>query len=409
MEKSEPAEKRQKRANLPEFVYISCFDEPERLVEVSTKLLQEFNCRLYGVVRHQPPRHQNTTNLPFWRCSMTRAMLQTFVRSLTHGELSLSKGVSVAEALTTFEFENVTIGVPFEKRGEAALLKGPPHGAAFQKRMERVNEVVLRTSEQIASCIARWPRLEASLDSSLSGYPAQFTCTSMRAWVRFCHKPRIFEGRGDMAVILARKWPTWCLNTLTAFGIIHARLVNSGTIAEKSRDAESFNALHTAILGDPLGCFFQSNYDWPRHAMGGQTRRDHNRGERFANEIRTTILELSSATQSEHSPSTQSIPAAAAGDALKYAKSCISLADALVHNAPSPASIYSGYCCDDNGKSPERTQLSKSLLQRGIKVVRWNDDEKGPMRPLIFPPAWSEPPVSGSVYCAVLLDFSDRR
>ena len=56
-----------------------------------------------------------------------------------------------------------------------------------------------------------------------------------------------------------------------------------------------------------------------------------------------------------------------------------------------------------------RSQLEKSLKQRGIKVVRWSDDEKNPSRPLVFPPHWANGPSSGSVHCAVLLDFSDRR
>jgi len=50
------------------------------------------------------------------------------------------------------------------------------------------------------------------------------------------------------------------------------------------------------------------------------------------------------------------------------------------------------------------------ISQRGIKVVRWNEDEKsGPPRPLIFPPSWNEGLSSGSTLCSVLLDFSDRR
>jgi hypothetical protein len=381
--------------DIPDHVLLSCFDEPERLVEVSTRLLSSFNCRLYACIKHDDPCVQRATGALFWRCSMTRAMLSTFVRSLTHGELSIGRGVSVSEALTTFEYENVPIGVPPDKSGETKLMRMPPAGVAFEKNTSNTTDVVVRTSEQIAHAIAKWPRLEANLGAALAGMPSNLSCTATRAWVRFCKKPLLFFDNSETMMAVARKWPSWCSLLVAAFGVVHASLVKRGAVEEKARDAAAFNVLQTAIYAQPLGFFFAAIQDWPRWAIDGAARKDTAKGERFAAEMRTVVMEAAA------------FPGDKSKDVL-YARSCISLADALVHDAPSPAVMYSGSCCDDNGKSTERAQLAKSLANRGIKLVRWSDDEKLPQKPLIFPPSWSDGPGSGSNHCAMLLDFSER-
>lgn len=390
---------------------VSCFDDCDRLVEVDLRLLKTFNCRLLAVIRHDPPAGNDIhTNRPFWRSNMTRAMLTTFIRSLEHGEMSLGKNVSIAEAMTTFEYENVPIGVPLERKAEVAMIRQPSAGAVFQKRAERIGEVVLRTSEQIAHAIARWPRLEVSLDGAISGLPVNCTCTSTRAWIRFCKKPQIGYRQGadqsfaQMASLsLARKWPQWIQATLNAFGIMHFRLVRDKLVDEKGRDQPSFCALQTSVMGDALGCFFATAVDWPRHSMDRNTRREQAAGETFSNTLRQTILD-SGGSSSSGTRSEAVLPE------LAYARACMSLAEMLLYDAPSPSSIFSGQCCDDNGKSSERTQFARSLSQRGIRVVRWlSDDDKAPSRPLVFPPNWSDGPGSGSVHCSVLLDFADRR
>ena len=339
---------------------------------------------------------------------MTRAMLTTFMRSLEHGELSLGKNVAVSEAITTLEYENVPVGIPAKYLAEQRIVGDVPVGAVFQKRAERVHMAVVRTAEQVAHAVCRWPRLEASLDATLSGFPVAATCTATRAWVRFCKKPQIVVDKGDSCLALARKWPRWMESTLQVFGIMHARLVADKTVTAVARDKESYEALETKVEGDLLGSFVCAPFDWPRFAQQRSTRKEQVLGEKFANEMRDIVLD--SNTRPEGGPS-----AAVARreeenpDKLAYARGCFSLAETLLLDSPSPATMFSGQCSDDQGKSPERAQLEKSLKQRGIKVIRWSEDDKGPSRPLIFPPNWAEGPSSGSVHCAVLLDFSDRR
>mgnify|MGYP005685637719 CR=1 FL=1 len=377
----------------PQFALLSCFDKRDELIEIDTSVLAPFNCRLYAAIKHDRP-YLDQAGRHFWRTNMTRAMLQTFVRSLEHGTLSLSKNVSVAEAMTTFEYENVQIGVPSERMAEVAMLRNPPAGAAFAKRDERVSEQVLRTSELVAHAIARWPRLEASLDAALSGLPVTCTCTATRAWIRVSRKPQIFIDKGDASSSLARNWPKWIETMLQCFGKLHAKLVRDRVVGDKDRDAEAFGALHSAVQGDQLSFLMTCAFDRPRYAQDKHARREQLKSEVFANEIREAILGAPLVNKPEPTESE------------RYARACISLAESIVYDAPNIASMYSGTCCDENGKSPERAQLAKSLAQRGVKVVRWSEDEKCPPRPLDFPPAWAD--ASQHASCAVLLEFTGR-
>lgn len=339
---------------------------------------------------------------------MTRAMLQTFVRSLEHGELSVGKNVSITEALTTFEYEGIFIGVPAERKADAELLYAPSPGVCFAKRVETVAQVVARTSEQIAQAIARWPRLEAGLDGALSGIPLNCTCTSTRAWVRFCAKPMI---QSNDTLSLARRWPRWLEYSLTMFGVLHVRMARAGAVTLSTRDEETFSALLAQIEGDVLGWLLMTPLDHPRQTMDKVTRREQHAGEKFAHELRQVILESAARDLTTNTvvvvppPPPNELPSD-----FRFSRACFSLAEHLIQNAPSPASMYSGSCCDDNGRSAERQQLTKALKMRGITVVRWGDDDKTPPpRPLVFPPSWAHTASSGSSQACMLLDFSDKR
>jgi hypothetical protein len=410
-------------SKLPPYVLISCFDECDRYVEVSTALLEEFNCRLYGVVKYQPASYDPVTKRPFWRSGMTRAMLQTFVRSLTHGELSLAKNVSITEAMTTLEYENVPIGVPSARKAEITLLRSPPTGAVFQKRAERVAERMLSLCEQVSHAICRWPRLECTLDSAFSGQAVQCSSSPTRVWVRITKKPQRFAERGDLCTILAQKWPYWVASSLCTFGIIHDRLVAEKKITTSARDEASFSALESRIMGDQLGNFLFAAYDWPRHNMDRATRREHAAGERFAMELKNLILDVrpggpgagggagevgGSSSAGALGNAGASTSSGTCGSALQYARACFMIADKLANDTPSLSQAFSASCVDDNGKTHERTQLGRSLWQRGIKIVRWASGDDAPSTPLVFPSQWADCG-QASAGCCVLLDFSERR
>lgn len=413
---------------VPAFALVSCFDESDRLVEVDTRVLAPFECRLFQVIKYDEPSIESGTGRAFWRCGMTRAMLQTFIRSLLHGEMSLAKTVGVAEAMTTFEYENVVIGVPSERRGEteaarvaSALVRPPPTGIVFQKRLERMHEIVLTTCEQVAHAIARWPRLEAAMDAALAGVPPSVSTTATRAWVRFCRKPCRVTGdaRVDPVVVMGRKWPPWLQTSIVSLGILFSKLerVRSTTLVLPWNET-AFNALVTVVQGDQLGWFLFAVHDFTRRASDKQQRRETALGENFAMRIRQTILDDADAQSRAQVAASRNFESGEAAvkppvhsQEFLFARACVTLAEQVLHDAPSPATIYSGICADDNGKTPERTQLQRSLAQRGIKLIRWHegDEKSAPSKPLVFPPNWADNGSSGTVTACMLLDFSEKR
>jgi hypothetical protein len=347
------------------------------------------------MIKHDPP-HVDSNGRVYWKVNMTRAMLQTLIRSLEHGELSLGKTVSITEAITTFEFENVPIGIPASHVGtmEAAKqVQNARPGAVFEKRAERLSQIISQTSEQCAHAIATWPRLECCLEAALEGVPISTTCTATRVWVNFCKKPLTSSDRFTSTMNYAQKWPHWLRCTLVSYGMIHAKLVRDKMVTEGARDEKAFTALFTAVQGDLLGWLAHVRTDFTKLAMDKTTRKELHAAEAFANEMKAAIIENDTKTIESR-------------QRLDYARGCFSMADTQLQESPNACTIFSGACSDDAGKSTERTQIGKALSQRGIKVVKWGVDYSLPKHPLMFPPAWRE---SGASGCCVLLDFSDRR
>jgi len=385
---------------------VSCFDEPNRLQEVDLRVLEPFQCRLFKMIKTDKPQ-QNAEGQFFWRASMTRAMLQTFMRSLLHGELSLGSGVSFSEALTTFNYENVPIGVPANlKSGAPAALRPPPPGLAFQKRREMLASLTQMLAEQVATAVSVWPRLEDALQTALVCGKAEVSPT--RAWIRFAHKPILSSHvGGDLIVTLATKYAKWLQKSLLAIGMIHGQLVEDGIVDGQARNVDAYHLLAASVETDLLGPLFFARYDKSSDVHDEATSRRFVRARRFATDVRQLVL--TAATAAANGESITRKPedffvanASPPADRVRFARACISLADHLLQQAFSPAAVFSGGCAID-GASFERTQLAKALKVRGIGVLAWSDTSRGAM--LSFPPGWGS--VDGSLDApAVLLDLS---
>ena len=411
-------------ANKQPVVRLRCMDDDNRgYTEVKLSLLRHYNCRLYAEVSHDAAQ-VDAQGVAFYRVDMTRAMLQTFVRSLTHGQLSLSKGVSVTEALTTLEYENINFGTPTGEAMTSACVKQATAGVGYEKRSEKVGEYLKSTCEQIAGAIANWPYLEAGLNSVLEGVEPEFTATATRAWVRLMHRPATLmpEGPQESIVSLVRKWPSWLKNTLRAIGMVHRGLVQEGMIDPKARDAATFEQLRVKVNNDTLGALFATRYDKRGVKKSGEERRDCSRGDRFAEEIKAVILDSASAAVAAQE-------AAAAGegggpsqptlaqqmgiipgkdDSLRFAKGCIAWAETINSAIPVPGLLFSGKCLDVNDKSPERVRLARALHERGIRVVRWAAPPfTQTYTPACFPPSWGYS--SNEQWADVELDFGCGR
>ena len=401
-------------ASGPTHVYVSCFDEPGQLHEVELKRLREVNCRLYCHIAYDPPdgvcRH---THRKFWRCSMTRKMLQTFVRSLTLGYLSRSDGVSLEEAYSTFEYENVHLGVPNDRANEIRGIKHPPAGVAFPKRQERLRDEITRLCEEVAHALSLWPRLEGALDAALRGGTAALGSASpTHAWVRFVPKPTVVSNHDDPIAELASKQPRWLNHSLVVIGMTFHELAERGEIDAIVRDEASYTKLANAIEARTNGSHFLSTWDVPRHLHTDSYRRKWGVATRWAQDVRLAV-----ATQgvpalpvaSARTPSVAELFRRGSKDSntrLQYARAVVGLAEQMLLHSAAPATVFCNLS-DNAMLTWERRMLAKALETRGIQVVEWSALPPARQTPLRFPPHWSEA-TSGSVdgEVSVLLDFS---
>ena len=300
----------------PKRVFLSCsLDEPDKFIEADYAVLATYSsCRLLKQIQHDRPRVDPGTGRHYHSVHMTRPMLQCFLRSLVHGELSLSKNVTVAEAHATFEYENVQIGIPPAKVGDVAveridrMVRPVRDGACHEKRMESAREIIVRTCEQVAEAIAHWPALEEHLDSVLEGTFYSYGFSSTRGWMRFASKPMLptidscssHSTVIDTIANLANKWPRWLQIFLYAVGHVQQELALDGNIDPKSRDEAAFVKMQRYIQSDPLGSFFTLRYDSIDSNKGirdTKFQKRHVRAQRFVNEMRNTVTE---GTNAEH-------------------------------------------------------------------------------------------------------------
>ena len=364
-------EKKQETCFAPSqrYAYVSCFDEPERLIEIDLDVFRPFGPRLYHIICKDPPDGEQNGK-KFWRTGMTRAMVITLQNSLTANQLVIAKGVTVAEAMAIMDRENLNVG---------GRLRPPPAGAAFPKRSETTHETLQTTCEQIAQCLAQWPRLECCLDAALRGPQPKNSVSATRAWITFAKKPMarpLSSAFGaDYMHSLARKMPRWLLSTLVSIGIVHYNMCRDGSVDFKARDRDSYTALYSAVESNGLGNFMPSVYDCSKSnpTTNANLRKDVLRGEKFATEIKNAVLEGSMCKDRP---------------LLQYATAVFSLAEFMLDNSPSPASLFRSTCTDDHGKSLERTLLKKALQQRGISIVRWAEEDNPSRKPLMWPPGW---------------------
>lgn len=380
------------RTSGSEHVLVSCFDEPDKMVEVNTRLIESFDCRLASLLRHTEPETSDSGKL-FWRSGMTRPMLITMLKSMTYGELVLSKGVSVSEAITAFEYEGLSVN----KLKKTRRVEHPRMGVAFSKLEETVSDSVRNLCEQVASAIVSWPRLEYIMDSYMSeNADSHVTCTPSRVWLRFADRPKSVDVDGQRFIIsLVCKWPRWFSEGLVALGIIHYRMSLVDPDFAKARDEASFKALCAEVESDPLGCFYCTRMDAPKHLM----RKDITKGEKFANEIKQAIVQFSQESEPDSKPSLQ----------VQYARAIVTFVENSMNTMYNCSKVFSCFCSDDSGSSMERTALKKALKSRGVGVVRWMEERDANIRPIVFPPNWRENANSSCYGPSVLISFDGLR
>lgn len=392
-------------AQREKYALFSCYDEPDKLVEVELALVEHFGARLAGLVRHQAPAVGADGTTRFWRAGMTRAMLITMIKSLTLGQLVLAKGVSISEALAQLEYEGVSVHA---QRGPQTI-ETPRAGVAHTKRSERYSETLTRLCEQVADAIVSWPRLEMALDvaaggaeqavaSRALGNAQSFSCTGTRAWVRFVDRPK--QPEPDSPVLqLVLKCPRWFSEGLVSVGIVHARIARADALFGAQRDQNAFKRLTGEIEGDPLGCFFGVRGDCHRRCDDQRLRKDMLKGERFAADVRRVITEYAARGQVDAPKETH----------VQYAEAIATFVENILITTPLCGLVFSAACADEKGETPERNALKKALRSRGVGIVRWAEEREPHVRPLVFPPNWRDGTHASCYGPALLLDFEKLR
>lgn len=414
--------KRQKvRHSGGEYVLFSCFDDPEKYVEANIEMLESFKCRLSSVVKHTEP-----CVLPdgrtFWRAGMTRGMLITMIRSLTLGELVVSKEVTVSEALVALEYEGVNVGGNAPK----PTVEHPRPGVGFSKQMETSREALVSVCSRVADAILQWPCMETAMDSALGSLfvtkedhkgegfgwlpkkpQIDVSVTSERAWVRFADRPKMGvysrEESDKRCNHLLCENPRWFMESVIAVGIIHHKLsIKLGDDFAKTKNWKNFKLLVQEIEADPLGPFFCVRVDMSKMTCDTKARKELLKGERFLSDIRQPIIDWMKNTASDSS--------ARPNMAVQYSRSIVTLVDQIMHQMPVCARIFSAACSDTNGTTPERTELKKALKVRGVTVIRWSEERVPNVKPLVFPPNWRETTRDNERYGpSVLLSFHKLR
>jgi len=392
----EPDSKRQRMSAGPEYAMISCFDDPDKHLEVDLSLLDASGCRLGLLIRNSEPSI-GASGRPFYRAgnTMTRDMLVTMVKSMSLGRLVLSKGVTIGEALSVLEYEGVML-----QSDPKPKLTMPRAGLAFSKRNGSVGGWLQSLCERIADAIVQWPRLESIMNSaipydvgnplirSVSTAPCGYSSTATRAWLRFAERPNDDYGDGDHVLSLVTTNPGWLMEGLVALGIMHYRMTQDNKEFGALRDEGSFRKLLEYLKKDPLRTFYQVRLDACKVSSDAKTRKESAKGEKFYAEIRESVLNGYSVTTD-------------------YARAAVMLADYQRKCSPTCSRIFSGACADEAGSTPERVVLKKALETRGVSIVRWMDTRDPSIRPIVFPPSWRVSSNSSCYGPSVLLSFEN--
>ena len=378
----------QRNEDVDDFVFLAPFDAPDHLVEANFKLLESSGCRLALDIRNSQPIRRSEREV--YRCSMSHAMLLTFLRSLSAGELLLLGGVTIAEAITTFEYEGLRLSSNMPTANSATVARS---GAAFQKLRESGKDTARRLCTAFCDALMQWPRLAFSLEHAFSGTRAPVTSPSPRAWVRFVPRPKlvVLDGAAVTITNLVASSPRWLLETMTAIGFTHSRLARERPEMKAARTPDALKTLVAYIEADALGVLFFTRADACREDSNLQTRTDLRRGERYCHEMRHSIL------QSAASPEK-------ANEVTVYARAVVTYASSMMHRLASYDRVFSGACSSSDGTTPERRLLAKLLKARGVAVVRWLEDKETAGKPLAFPPMWRD---GSAVGPAVLLSFEN--
>ena len=383
---SEEHESKRRKLTESRYVFLSTFDFPNMLVESDVHLLETMDCRLYHSIKNTEPTVFKN-EIPVFRTghSMTRPMLLTFLKSSAYGELVLSDGCSVGDALRMFDYEGVSLS-------GRSTLKKTAAGVAFKKYDV---DVTIKMCQMVSDSILRWPRLEVAMSPShvlISARDQQnllenVTTTPTRAWVKFMQRPETSLVNSDeQASLNAKRNPLWLRACLVTLGRLRYKLSEEDQSFDRtSHTKESFNKLKDRVGN--ANSFFMHLVDSDYVLVPDFESVEMSDALTFAREITN---------------------AAAKGEGgqemVCFSNDVIKLVTFLHGRIPSFSRLFSGAVADTEGNTPERSGLKRALAARNVSIIRWSDRGEQGVKPVRLPHFW---PDTGGWLPSVLLSFEN--
>lgn len=320
---------------------------------------------------------------------MRLAVFATLYQSLKKMRLVLAEGASLAEVQAVFEYEGIIMSHPVkEEDTHFPKLPAPQAGLAnFKPDSGGIQEYLTTLAEQTATAILNWPRLQETLVSSKRQVgPQRSTASATRAWIALEGKPAIDRCNGDRIVAIAERSPKWLSQILVDLGILRSKLISDQLVASDFNN-ETFNVLKKEVRASPVGAFFGILNDMSKSARSSLDVQHYHKAQRFHAEVVETVLSSGQAADPEK---------------VKYCRAAVNFAIDILCSAPNLSVAFSSDCCDESGKSTERTLLQQALQERNVTVVKYaSQPPSGSSRPLTLP-GWNE----AQPTTFLLLDFS---
>lgn len=357
------------------YVYVTCFDNPFKLIECELSILEPFQPRLLLAIKYEPPS-LDQHGRKFWRTGMKYAVFLTFMHSLRHQRLGIGHGLTLNEVMNAFAYEGVVLAPPATEREHFKRLAEPHGGVGFSgAKREPIKDYLELVTEQIGNAIIYWPRLMEMLKTAKLGGRAAENCASTTAcWISLDVKPGmqyLQDESQEPLNSLCDKNPPWLLTLLQSVGVTRAQQIRSGVLTDEYSMAH-FTALTRSIRASPLQSLWGILNDVPKHARSGEQAQDFYMAKRFAHNVRETVM---------LAPQEKDL------NKVTFCRALVGFVLDIMRESPSYSSTFGPECCDDTNSSPERKLLTAALKERKVRIVRWGapSAQAAKLRPLAFP------------------------
>lgn len=385
-----PASSRRQGSPKKGYVFVSAFDAPDRPIEVSLSLLQDFQCRLAKLVERDAPSTDERGRLVYQAGpAVTRGALVSALRSMACGELVLGKDATINEVLAVLQYEGVSVagmsGV--HKMRELPQVDSPARGLVYsrQRGSSVARSELEKLCTQIALAIVHWPRLDAGLCAAVEGRPScGFECSATRCWLQFVSCAPLAKGLpgartnsipNDPLEALAQRWPRWLSALVTVLEILHARRIRApGAVLNEYSD-ELFKDITREHNYDKLGRFCLHRFDVP----SADTARGLTSIRREISEAKVAAANVRMLAQEPLPETTES---GAIDQRVLWARAAVAFGDETAARTPNLSALFDSHFGDE---TMERKELAKALRPFGVRVVSWaanNDPVEGA---LVFP------------------------